>query len=84
MRKWGGPITLYVAVVLIATVGISVGPDHDKWWVPLLGGFVIVPVLFIVIGAVIEGLDALWGYKGQIPPEAGASSAGSIDGIDNP
>ena len=63
-RKWGGPTTLYVLVVLFAAVGIWFSSDHELWWVPLLGGFVIIPVSGVVIFAVMMGLDALWGYKG--------------------
>lgn len=63
MRKWGGPLTVYLVVILIATIGIANGTDGDKWWVPLLAGFVVVPAALIAVMAVIIGLDALWGYN---------------------
>jgi len=63
MKEWGGPLTMYVLVVIIASVGIGAGPDGDKWWVPLLAGFAIVPALGIAVIALIVGLDALWGRK---------------------
>jgi hypothetical protein len=64
MSDIGGPITLCAVICIIASVGIGAGADSDKWWVPLLGGFVIIPVLGVVVIALMIGLDTLWG-KGK-------------------
>jgi hypothetical protein len=62
VKEWGGPITLYVLVILVASIGVGAGPDGNRWWIVPLAG-VAVPVAGVFVVLMMVALDALWGKK---------------------